>query len=77
MWPGLPGKSPYPEGWTPEDIIKAALDIISDPSSMQVTDDSGAILYYGDFDGMVVRVVTKDGTYVNSAYPINVPRNPK
>ena len=32
MWPGGPGKTPFPRGWNADKIMHEASDIVTDPS---------------------------------------------
>ena len=75
LWPGLPGKSPFPAGWTGDMIMRAASDIATDPSSTVVTEIGRRSVLVGERDGVRILVVT-DGRDIISAYPTNLPRNP-
>jgi filamentous hemagglutinin len=33
LWPGQPGKTPFPQGWSGDQIVHNVTDIITDPST--------------------------------------------
>ncbi len=79
LWPGNPGKTPFPKDWTEGKIIGTAGEIFADPKTVwRLSDDRRAWLAEVPRQGVEVRVVIDSARRrVVSAYPINLPRNPK
>ncbi len=75
MWPGLPGKTPFPSDWSGGQIMHAASDIATDPGSTVISNIGGRTVVVGERDGVQILVVT-DGQDIITAYPTNLPRNP-
>jgi RHS repeat-associated protein len=72
---GIPGKSEFPVGWSDQQILHDISDVATDPNS-KVTVQGRTKLIEGRRDGVDIRVVERDGRIV-TAYPTNLPRNPK
>ena len=79
LWPGNPGKTPFPPDWSEGKIIDTAGEIFADPKTVwRLSDDRKAWLAEVTRQGVDVRVVIDSARQrVVSAYPINLPRNPK
>ena len=74
LHPGLPGKTPFPESWSPERVMHEASDIATDPSLPSVQQGSREVIH-GTRDGVDIKVVT-DGSDIITAHPTNIPKNP-
>ncbi|CAB3794056.1 hypothetical protein LMG28138_03646 [Pararobbsia alpina] len=80
LWPGAPGKSPFPEDWSASKIMNDVSDIATDPSIPQTVQTNGRIVKVGTRDGINIQVVIeppRKGGGIVSAFPTNVIRNPK
>nr|WKF57909.1 hypothetical protein HUO10_002403 [Paraburkholderia busanensis] len=80
QWPGGPGKSVFPENWSASKIMNTVSDIATDPSIPETVQASGRIVKNGSRDGIDIRVVIEPaskGGGIVTAFPTNVPRNPK
>jgi RHS repeat-associated protein len=74
LHPGLPGKTPFPESWSPGRIMHEASDIATDPS-LPVEHQGVRDVIHGTRDGVDIKVVT-DGSDIITAHPTNLPKNP-
>ncbi|RQV14576.1 hypothetical protein DF132_30460 [Burkholderia cenocepacia] len=80
LWPGAPGKSAFPQSWSPTQIMNDVSDIATDPAIAETVQSNGRIVKNGTRDGIDIRVVIEPvskGGGIVTAYPTNVPRNPK
>ncbi|WP_322004748.1 EndoU domain-containing protein, partial [Paraburkholderia tropica] len=80
QWPGGPGKSVFPQDWSSSKIMNVVSDIATDPSVPETVQASGRIVKNGSVDGIAIRVVIEPaskGGGIVTAFPTNVPRNPK
>lgn len=80
QWPGGPGKSVFPENWPASKIMDAVSDIATDPTIAETVQANGRIVKNGTRDGIDIRVVIEPaskGGGIVTAFPTNVPRNPK
>jgi uncharacterized protein YukE len=75
LWPGRPGKSPFPAGWSPDKIMNSAADIATDPNATVISQVGRRTVIVGERDGIRILVVT-DGNDIITAYPTNLPTNP-
>jgi hypothetical protein len=73
LWPGQPGKTPFPQNWDANTIMRNISDIVTDPS---LTWNPGRIVngiqryeVIGIRDGIKIKVIT-DGTDIITAYPL-------
>jgi hypothetical protein len=75
MWPGAPGKTPFPRDWSGARIMHEVSDIATDPASTRVR-QGGREVVTGTRGGVDIRVIV-DYTNDNiiTAYPTNLPRN--
>jgi hypothetical protein len=76
LWPGLPGKTAFPESWSEARIMHEISDVATDPSSTFSPAGRGSTIVTGLRDGVEIQVVLRGGNIV-SGYPINLPRDPK
>jgi filamentous hemagglutinin len=70
----------FPESWPPSKIIDTVSDIATDPSIPETVQANGRIVKNGSLDGIDIRVVIEPaskGGGIVTAFPTNVPRNPK
>ena len=73
-----PGKSEFPSDWPDEKVIDAVKDVANDPASVRTPADRGRTFVEGTRDGIGIRVIVgADGKAIVTAYPTNVPRNPR
>ena len=73
-----PEKSNSPSDWSDEKTTEAILDVANDPASTRNPGDDGRTLVTGTRDGVDIEVVIdKTGKSIISAYPTNIPRNPR
>ena len=73
-WPGLPGKTPFPDSWSRDRIMHEISDVATDPSSIFRTGRGGSTIVTGTRDGVDIRVIIRNGDIV-TGYPTNLPRN--
>ncbi|MDN7799811.1 EndoU domain-containing protein [Burkholderia vietnamiensis] len=80
LWPGAPGKSAFPQSWSPSQIMNDVSDIATDPAIPETVQSNGRIVKDGTRDGINIRVVIEPaskGGGIVTAFPTNVQRNPK
>ncbi|WJF89111.1 EndoU domain-containing protein [Paraburkholderia bonniea] len=78
--PGAPGKSVFPDSWSASKIMNSVSNIATDPSIPETVQANGRIVKNGTVDGIDIRVVIEPaskGGGIVTAFPTNVPRNPK
>jgi hypothetical protein len=76
MWPGAPGKTPFPEDWSGAKIMHEASDVATDPNSTVLSRGGGRTVLTGTRDGVDIRVVVDyNNNDIITAYPTNLPRN--
>ncbi|WP_376711360.1 hemagglutinin repeat-containing protein [Pseudochrobactrum lubricantis] len=78
LWPGSPGKSPFPKNWTPQRILDE-VDAIAKNPNIVGTAQYNRIVKEAVVDNVKIRVVIEPaskGGGVVTAFPTNVPRNP-
>lgn len=78
QWPGLAGKTPFPENWSGARIMNEISDIATDPDAWSnAVTQGGRTVLTGMRDGVQIRVVVDSQTgEIISGYPTNLPRNP-
>ncbi|QWK81315.1 EndoU domain-containing protein [Ochrobactrum sp. BTU1] len=79
MWPGGPGKSPFPKSWTSQRILDEVDAIAKNPNIIGTTQYNQRIVKEAVVDNVKIRVVIEPaskGGGVVTAFPTNVPRNP-
>ena len=70
MWPGMPGKTPFPENWSAPKVMHEVSDIASDPTLRAVRPDGKTDLFYksgkparfvveGVREGVTIKVVVE------------------
>ncbi|PPG20910.1 hypothetical protein C5C66_06955 [Rathayibacter toxicus] len=82
LWPGKPGKTPFPSNWSEEKIKKNILDIANDPTLewepqgsntfglFKANDEPARITVIGEKDGVTIKVVIEPmGEGIITAYP--------
>jgi hypothetical protein len=81
LWPGQPGKTPFPQSWDADKVLGNISDVATDPSSVRVVDSNARIVVTGTREGVEIRVIVEPSNVRNgrivTAYPTNLPRNPK
>lgn len=80
LWPGGPGKSVFPADWSASQIMNTVSDIATDPTIPETVQSNGRIVKDGTSNGVNIRVVIEPpskGGGIVTAFPTNVPRNPK
>lgn len=74
LWPGLPGKTPFPRDWSADRVMHEISDVTTDPSSIFRTGRGGSTVVTGTRDGVDIRVILRDGDII-TGYPTNLMRN--
>jgi hypothetical protein len=77
---GKPGKSEFPKSWSDEKILGEISDVATDPAADRYILPSGRTIVEGTRDGVRIRGVIENpriGERIVTAYPINLPRNPR
>ncbi|WP_417582459.1 EndoU domain-containing protein [Nitrincola sp.] len=79
---GKLGKTEFPSNWSDDRIIHQVSDIASDPSLTRLVDSRGTPYVSGTRDGVDIRVTFFPDNHpragqISSAYPTNVPANPR
>ncbi|NUY03866.1 EndoU domain-containing protein [Paraburkholderia youngii] len=70
----------FPQDWSSSKIMSAVSDITTDPPVPETVQANGRIVKNGSVDGIAIRVVIEPaskGGGIVTAFPTNVPRNPK
>ncbi|MEK7285854.1 MAG: EndoU domain-containing protein [Nitrospirota bacterium] len=78
LWPGRPGKTPFPKNWSEEKILHEISNIATDPQIHSVDAKMGRTTKEGVRDGVKIRVVMESksrGGGVVTGYPLNLKRN--
>ncbi len=78
LWPGLPGKTPFPRGWSADRVMHEVSEIATDPAAWRNVQYQGqrAVLN-GARDGVDIKVVVSRQTgEIITGHPTNLPRNP-
>lgn len=75
LWPGLPGKTPFPKDWSANRVMHEISDVATDPKSVFRTGRGGSTIVTGTRDGVDIRVILRNGDIV-TGHPTNLPRNP-
>jgi len=78
LWPGKPGKSPFPSHWNADRVMAEVSDIATDPSIAPAAGRRGRTLLLATRDGVDITVVMESparGGGIVTAFPTNVPRN--
>ncbi|MDP9072703.1 MAG: EndoU domain-containing protein [Actinomycetota bacterium] len=76
QWPGLSGKSPFPEDWSAGRIMHEISDVATDPAASRVV-QGGRTVVTGSRGGVDIRVIVDNNTgEIITGYPTNLPRNP-
>lgn len=78
QWPGLSGKTPFPESWSGARIMNEISDVATDPASWNnAVTQGGRTVLTGMRDGVEIRVIVDSSSgEIISGYPTNLPRNP-
>ncbi|MBL9028807.1 MAG: EndoU domain-containing protein [Myxococcales bacterium] len=79
LWPGKPGKSPFPAHWDADRVMAEISDVATDPKSVFGPGRGGRTLAKGTRDGVDITVVLESpgrGGGIVTGFPTNVPRNP-
>jgi len=79
LHPGGAGKSPFPDTWGPKKVMNAVSDIATDPNiPWKPNKYPGRVEATGIRDGISITVIIEpDGDGIITAWPNNVPKNPK
>ncbi|TAJ39441.1 MAG: hypothetical protein EPO55_12385 [Reyranella sp.] len=79
LFPGTPGKSPFPQSWSADRIMHAISDVATSPTSIFSPGRGGRTVVTGSRDGVEIKVVIgspKEGSGIITGFPTNIPRNP-
>ena len=73
-----PNKTEFPSDWSDDQAINAIKDVANDPGSLREIEADGRIKVIGTRNGVDIRVIIEpDRKTVVTAYPTNLPRNPR
>ncbi|GIG55601.1 RHS repeat-associated core domain-containing protein [Demequina activiva] len=75
LWPGLPGKTPFPKGWSGDRVMHEISDVATDPRSIFRKGRGNSTIVTGTRDGVDIRVILRNGDIV-TGFPTNLPMNP-
>jgi RHS repeat-associated protein len=76
LWPGLPGKTPFPKNWSAARVMHEISDVATNPTSTPKV-QGGWTVITGTRGDVEIRVIIKNNTgEIWTAYPTNLPRNP-
>jgi filamentous hemagglutinin len=76
LWPGLAGKTPFPQGWSASKVMQAISDVATNPESTWTVQGSRAAIL-GNYEGVDIRVILDlQDDEIITGYPTNLPRNP-
>lgn len=76
MWPGLPGKTPFPKDWTADRIIREISDIAADPNALRIPRGERTAVF-GIRGGVDIRVIIDSATgEIITGHPTNLLRHP-
>lgn len=86
LWPGAPGKTPFPQGWSGNQVMHTVSDIATDPTLTWVQQtgkagtwftkagDPARFVVVGQRGGITIKVVIEPaGEGVITAHPVTVP----
>jgi len=73
---GFPGKSEFPTAWSDDVIMHHVSDVATDPMSTIVRQQGRDVFVSGTRDGIDIEVLIRNDE-IWTAYPTNVPRNPR
>lgn len=75
LWPGLPTKTPFPQGWSADRVMHEISDVATAPNSVFTPGWGGSIIARGTRDGVDIKVVIRNGDII-TGHPTNLPSNP-
>lgn len=77
LWPGLPGKTPFPKDWSAGRVMHEISDVATDPAAWaNVTNQGQRAVVYGTRGVVDIKVVVNRGTGdIITGHPTNLPRN--
>jgi RHS repeat-associated protein len=79
LWPGLPGKTPFPAAWSEAKVMHEVSDIATDPAAWEnaVVQRNGRVWLQGTRDGVDIKVIVDTvADDIITGHPTNLPRNP-
>jgi hypothetical protein len=78
LWPGLEGKTPFPQGWSGGQVMHEISDIATDPAAWaNATRQGSRTVLSGTRGGVDIRVIVRTDTgEIITGYPTNLLRNP-
>lgn len=79
LFPGKPGKTPFPADWSAERVMHEISDVATDPRSAVSKGRGGRAIVRGSRDGVDISVVLESpsrGGGIVTGFPTNLPRNP-
>ncbi|HSX93066.1 MAG TPA: hemagglutinin repeat-containing protein, partial [Hydrogenophaga sp.] len=80
LWPGQPGKTPFPQSWDADKVLGSISDVATDPASITIPARGGRTIVRGSRDGVDIEVVVEPssrGGRIVTGYPTNLSRNPR
>jgi RHS repeat-associated protein len=69
LFPGEPGKTPFPESWSAGEVMSAISEVATNPNSKIVAEQGVRTVLNGEVDGVLIKVVT-DWRDIITAYPL-------
>jgi RHS repeat-associated protein len=76
LWPGLAGKTPFPENWSGAKVMNAISDVATNPESSWNIVGSRAVIK-GSYEGVDIQVIYNlQNDEIKTGFPANLPRNP-
>ena len=77
LWPGQPGKTPFPQSWTADKVLGEISDVATDPKSIRTPGRFGNTDVVGIRDGVRILIHISPSGRIISGYPTNLPQNPR
>lgn len=75
LWPGLPGKTPFPKDWAGDRVMHEISDVATDRNSIFRPGRGGSSIATGTRGGVDIKVILRGGQII-TGHPTNLPRNP-
>lgn len=78
LYPGAPGKTPFPSTWSEDQVMHNVSDVATNPSStVGAVQPNGNIPVSGTVDGVDMKVIIGPDGSIVTGFPTNLPRNPR
>jgi hypothetical protein len=79
LWPGQPGKTPFPKNWSGGRVMHEISDVATDPNAVRLPGRGRRTRVLGTRDGVDIEVILESrakGGGIVTGFPTNLPRNP-